>query len=521
MYLPKISTIKPFIIILSCFGSILVSISAWNYGLGLSPDSVEYLATADNLLRGKGFLSFNGLLIIEWPPLYPILLFILSFIFKINTALSAVLLNALLIGLIIYKVGIILIKNLDSILLIIFGLLFILFSIPVFSESLWVHSELLFIYFVTLYLDFLISYLEKRNWLSLMILVVITALALLTRYIGLTLILTTIVAILSYCNESYKKKIVSIVTYSLLSIIPLIIWLVRNYIISGTFFGERGASRYSFWFNINITMEKILSWDIPDHFISLKMFFIIFMFMTIVFMWLFLTKKISYSKLLLTTNKIFLVILSQFVSVYISFLILISTFKAHNSIDNRLLSPIFIPFAILLVIILQAAYNWIYSIKHSKLFRIAFIILLLISFAEPIRHTIKVFDFHYNCGEGYSGSSWQKNIKEKWLKFLKESYIKNSAVYSNEPFELYYLTNNYTKWSPRKTYYDSDEIYVRLKDLKSKWPPEKKAYLVWFNKIEFHSTSLYTPQELVSISEMKIIDSSDVGTFYSIETKNQ
>lgn len=498
----------------------MVSISAWNYGLSLSPDSVEYLATADNLLRGMCFISFNGLPIIEWPPLYSILLFLLSFIFKISTALSAVLLNALLFGLIIYKVGIILTKNLDSILLIIFGLLFILSSIPVFSESLWVHSELLFIYLVTLYLDFLISYLEKRNWLSLMILVVITALALLTRYIGFTLILTTIVAIFFYCNDSHKKKIVSIVTYSFLSAIPLMIWLVRNYIISETLFGERGASRYSFWFNINITVEKILSWDIPDHYISLKIFFIMFILILIVFLWLFLTKGIIYEKLLLTTDKRILVILSLFISIYISFLIIISTFKAHNSIDSRLLSPIFIPVTLLILIILQAFYNWICSLRHHKLFKIAFFIILLFGFAEPILSTIRIFDYHYSYGEGYSGNSWQKNIKEKWLMEMKKKYIKNSAIYSNEPFEIYYLINNYAKWSPRKTYYDSDEIYVRLKDLKSKWPPEKIAYLVWFNKIEFHSTSLYTPKEIALVSEMKKIDSSDVGTLYYIETNN-
>jgi len=49
---------------------------------------------------------------------------------------------------------------------------------------------------------------------------------------------------------------------------------------------------------------------------------------------------------------------------------------------------------------------------------------------------------------------------------LKKNYIKNSAIYSNEPFEVYYLINNYAKWSPRKTFYDSDEIYVRLINLK-------------------------------------------------------
>jgi len=248
----------------------------------------------------------------------------------------------------------ILTKHLNSNSLITFGLLFIIVSIPVFSEALWAHSELLFIFLITLYVDSLFYYIEKESVASLIVLVIITSLAILNRYIGIVLFLTAVITILLYSKENLKNKFRSIFVYSVFSGIPISISLIRNYILSKTFFGERGASRYSFWYNIKITVEKILSWDIPDHFISLKIFFIIFILMTIVFLWLFLKKKIRYKKLLLTTDKRILVILGLFIFVSLSYLILISTFKAHNSIYTRLLSPVFIPVTILLLIILQA-----------------------------------------------------------------------------------------------------------------------------------------------------------------------
>ena len=516
----KIFSTKAIIIFFSCFGSVLVIISTLNYGTGLSPDSVEYFAAAGNLLLGRGLLSYNGLPITEWPPLYPVILSLCSYSLGTSIAISAVILNAILFGLIIYQTGMILTKYLSSKTLIIVGLLTVLFSIPVFTESLWAHSELLFIYFLILYIDFLLSYVEKDRLIYFIMIVILTALAMLTRYVGIILIFITIITILLYSNENLKKKFISIFVYSALSSIPISIWLIRNHLISNTFFGERGASRFSLFSNLDLTIEKILSWDLSDHFINLKIFFIIFILISVALLGALILKKIKIKDIYLKLDTRIAVILILFISVYLLFLIIISSIKAHNSIDSRLLSPVFIPFLILLLIILQAAYNRIKFFKNFILLKIVFFSLFILGSIKPVSYSIKIINYHYHNGAGYSGSLWQKNIKEKWLESLKDNYIKNSAIYSNEPFEVYYLINNYAKWSPRKTFYDSDEIYVRLKDLKGKFPDEKNAYLIWFNDIEFHKTSLYSPTELADVLDMKIIDSSEIGTLYLIKRNN-
>lgn len=517
----KILTIKTTVILFSCIGAVLVIISTHNYGTGLSPDSVEYFAAADNLLLSRGLLSYNGLPITEWPPLYPVILALCSYSLGISIALSAVVLNAVLFGLIIYKTGMILKNYLSSKTLIIVGLLSVLFSIPVFAESLWAHSELLFIFFLILYIDFLLSYVEKGRLIYFILIVILTALAMLTRYVGIILIFITIITILFYSNENLKKKIISIFVYSALSSIPIGIWLIRNYLISNTFFGERGASRFSFFSNIDLTIEKILSWDISYHLINLKIFFIIFFLITVALLCAILLKKIKFKDIYLKFDKRITVILSLFISVYLLFLIIVSSIKAHNSIDSRLLSPVFIPVLILLLIILQAVYIRIKSFKNFILLNIVFLSLFVLGSIKPVSYSIKIINYHYYNGAGYSGSLWQKGNKKKWLTEMKKIYIKNSAIYSNEPFEIYYLINNYAKWSPRKTFYDSDEIYIRLIDLKGIFPDEKSAYLIWFNNIEFHTTSLYSPIELAEVSGLEVIDSSEIGTLYLIKRNNK
>jgi hypothetical protein len=519
--LKKIFPINRVIIILSCIGSSFVIISTWNYGIGLSPDSVSYIATANNLLLGNGLLSFDAQPIIDWPPLYPVLLFLSSYSFGIGTAQSAILVNALLFGLIIYKSGMILTKYFISNSIIIIGLLAILFSIPIFSMTLWAWSELLFIFFSIWYINFLVSYIEKKNLISFIMIVVITALAILTRYIGIFLILTTIISIILYSNESTKKKIISIIVYQVLSVIPISIWLIRNYVISGTLFGKRGSTRNSFLSNIYLTIEKVLGWYIPEYFINLKIFFLIIATMTIVLLWLSVSKKIKYESLLLMLNKRILIILSLFISSYIFILILLSSLKSFDPIDKRLLSPIYIPLIFLFLIILQEYYNRIYSFRYYKLSRIAFFIFLILGFANPFYTTLRTINYHYNKGAGYSGSSWPKNNTEKWLKDINKKYIKDSVIYSNDPFAVYFLINICTKWSPVKSFGNSDELYSLLTDWEGVWPPEKKSYLVWFRQLEFQRRSLYTPEELAKISEMNIIDSSDLGSIYFVKSNNK
>src|SRR5574338_299034 len=119
----KIFSIKTIIIIFSFIGSSLVFLAAINYGPGLSPDSIEYLAASNSLLRGTGFLSYNGLPITEWPPLYPIFISLIRFIFGTDSSISVVILNALLFGCIIYRSGLILYKYINTKIIIIVGLL--------------------------------------------------------------------------------------------------------------------------------------------------------------------------------------------------------------------------------------------------------------------------------------------------------------------------------------------------------------------------------------------------------------
>jgi hypothetical protein len=69
---------NPFIFFILCvlgvIGSMMVNYGTGKYGIGVSPDSVGYISTAQSLLNRTGFHLFNGEPFVQWPPLYPLLL---------------------------------------------------------------------------------------------------------------------------------------------------------------------------------------------------------------------------------------------------------------------------------------------------------------------------------------------------------------------------------------------------------------------------------------------------------------
>ena len=58
-------------------GAVTMAVLCWataTYGIGASTDTVTYLSVAQNVLKGNGFVSYDGGVMVEFPPVYPLLL---------------------------------------------------------------------------------------------------------------------------------------------------------------------------------------------------------------------------------------------------------------------------------------------------------------------------------------------------------------------------------------------------------------------------------------------------------------
>ena len=254
---------RPSLIILSLLGMITILLSMGNYGIGLSPDSAGYISAARHIAAGMGAVMYDGTPLIAQPPLYPAILAIISYVFRMDPLSFAHIVNAALFGFIVYLSGLLFFYHLKIFAFSLLGTVFILTSFPLIEVSLMAWSEPLFIVFVLLYLVFFEIYLVKADIASLVLFSLSVAFAFLTRYIGFIFILTGIFSILLFCRKSPKVKFKHVILFASVSILPIGLWVTRNYVLSGTLFGPRASSLYTLFQNVTFTFNTFLSWYTP------------------------------------------------------------------------------------------------------------------------------------------------------------------------------------------------------------------------------------------------------------------
>ena len=250
---------------LALLGAALILARQVNYGVGFHIDSIFYMSVARHLLEGEGFVTLtNKDLYVSWAPLYPLLLAAAS-LFVFDPYAVAGPLNAAIFGLTIFVAGHYLRQRIHSRFLILWTCLAILLSIPLTSIAYLAMSEAPFILFVTLSLFHTDYFLHQGKRASLLWAAVFTALACLTRYIGPALIFTVLPLLLSQRNTGFGTKMKHIAAYTLISVFPIALWMLRNFLLSemptGHFLVAESPTVSRFFitrFSTNMTLPNLL-----------------------------------------------------------------------------------------------------------------------------------------------------------------------------------------------------------------------------------------------------------------------
>ena len=252
------------LVALALLGTALILARQVNYGVGLHVDSPLYISVARHLLEGEGFVEFtNKELYVKWPPLYPLLLATAS-LFRFDPLNVAGPLNAAIFGLTIAVAGHYLRQRIHSRFLILWTCLAILLSIPLTSIAYTAMSEPLFILFITLSLLHTDYFLHQGKRASLLWAAVFTALACLTRYIGLTLPMTIVSLLLLQHNTALMVKMKHIAAYTLISVSPIVLWILRNSLLSGSPMGPRSPSSRTLPDLLDIMLNHLSRWVFLD-----------------------------------------------------------------------------------------------------------------------------------------------------------------------------------------------------------------------------------------------------------------
>ena len=231
---------------LVCFavaGAALVLARELAYGVALTWDSVEYVGVARNLLAGEGFTRFFGGHYKAFPPLYPALLAGASLgVFDPLAVAGPV--NAILFGLTVFVAGWWLWRRLESRLLALWGCAAVAVAWPLTWMASWAMSETAFILLALLALIQTEKFLEGGKRSALVAAAALTALACLTRYLGVSVVLAIALLLVFRRGATPAEKARNLAVYAVVSLLPLCLWLWRTFLLTGTLAGKRGRAFY-------------------------------------------------------------------------------------------------------------------------------------------------------------------------------------------------------------------------------------------------------------------------------------
>ncbi len=230
--------------LIAFMGMVLV-LRATPQGLGLSDDSIAYIAGARSLVAGNGYREAwlaSDQPVTHFPPSFSAVLAFFG-LFGIDPLHAVRWVNALLFGLNAALLGILGWRMTPSLtaglvlsaLFVTSGEMFQVHAVAM-SEPLFIFLSLLSFWMFDLYVERLPSSTARwsgsEGWLWLIACGTFVGMAYLTRYAGLALIATFVVTLL-ILHKSWRKRLVSIGIF-LESILPwFLTWTIRNWLVAG------------------------------------------------------------------------------------------------------------------------------------------------------------------------------------------------------------------------------------------------------------------------------------------------
>jgi len=278
---------------------------------------------------------------------------------------------------------------------------------------------------------------------------------------------------------------------------------MNNYIISETLTGPRSSSAFNLLPKLNDLFSTILNWYFHIRIVEHKGIFLIIILLLIIF----ITRSFVKSQYnLLNDIKEILPIL-LFIFIYIAFLI-ISTAKYSIEVDDRLLSPIYIPLMAVLLFFVKLLIKPYHNQFSNRFINIIIVISFMLWSVYPIRATVLHAKKLMQVGQGYNSKEWREN---ELIRYLQQNNSLNTktAIYSNEPYATYILTNLSTQITPYKS--------KDLTDFIGLWRSENNATIIWYNKIDYDV--LLSLDEIKSLFYIDPIISFKDGGIYSVSLK--
>ena len=264
---PRPDRLTLLIAAIALLGAGLALARVYLWGPALFWDSVNYIEVARALLAGDGFTQpawylFGADAYVRWPPLYPLLLagggLGVADPYHVAGPLGAV-----AFGLTILVAGRWMASRLESRPLVVWACLAVALSVPLSRMATATLSEMPFILFTVLVLARADAFLKTGRRSALLWAIAFTALACLTRYLGVALI--PVVALVPFLRGGVPLggRVRLAAACALMMAAPLALWALRNALLVGETDGLSGGETTSVPETLGYTLETLSGWLLP------------------------------------------------------------------------------------------------------------------------------------------------------------------------------------------------------------------------------------------------------------------
>lgn len=487
-------------LIAAIIGYYIIHLFAQYSGIGVSPDSIMYASTAQNIHDHFSLITFNNTPLVFFPVFYPFFLSICIFISGGVDPISAgPVINGLLFAATIFLSGWMTTKFKAPSIVYKWLILIAVVLSPALQEIytyLW--SETLFILEILIFIIAYRQYLQTHTTKALVTVAIVAAITCITRYAGVTVVATGCLLILIDGRLVIKKKIIHLFTFGAIGIFLLVCNLILNAHSTGLSTGTREPSITPFHENLYYFGTVILDWaGLPANFDPAAIAFAVIVILglgTLVIVRTVQHHLNSYENIIMC-----------FTLVYGLFILVVATISRFERMNSRLLSPMFIPMLLSFTCWIP---DLIKYIRFNKKWLLAtpFVIAMLAFEYTIARVDYQRYDDFRDYGiPGYTDDDWNKSEFINFLKTHRHIFKPGYPIYTDADEAVYMFAHMHSTLLPHKFF---------AKDV-AKVYQQKSFYLIDFKKME--SSELISLKDIQAHKKVtKLYDFED-GAVYMCE----
>lgn len=516
---PRARSVSPrltWLFVLACSGlAIALVVAATRHGPGISVDSTFYLSAGRNLADGHGLVAFNGTSLTHFPPGFPV---VVAMLVKLGVGApdAARYANALAFGTIVVLSYVLLRRHVRSRVITAMSTGLIAISPSLLSISAMAWSEPLFVIVTVVLLLTLGNVLDGGHGNRLPLVLgsaTLVWIGFMVRYAGIALlVLGTIVILASRFRSGLRRAIVCAAAFGALSMAVPALWMTRNVVLGADPIGTREQSTRSAMTNTSDAIDTASKFLAPERVPSPWRVLALIALMAVAgrVIWI-VTARSATSP----TSVPALLPVVGFLVVYCAFVITSASISAVDPVDDRLLSPLVVPFVVLIAWTADHLPD-VVRVECRRVVSIAVVAILGVWLLGSLVRTTDLVAVGARDGAGYASSQWQNSPLMAAVARAPE----RSLVYSNDPFAVYFVTGRQPVYTiPARVAGRSGEPTGAVRKLVLR-ACEGHVLLAWSIRTEnlFVSPRL-TPSELQRVVVLERITTTKDGILFRIAPK--